>query len=465
MKAFTVVSNRLPVRFERAGDGSVHVAPSDGGLVSALRSVLRDRGGAWAGWTGSSEDPSPAGHDELRAFGAREGYDLLPVALSASDRERYYEGACNRLLWPLLHGLPDRVEPTAADPSAYFRVNREFAEVVARGRPDVVWVHDYHLFSIGAELRRRLPAARLGFFLHIPFPAPTEMAALRWGAELLPSLAAFDVLGFQTDADRRNFLGWVDLISPGRAAHERRRELAPRTAAFPISVDWARYHDQAGTAPVLARARRIRDELGGASLLLGVDRLDYTKGIPERLRAYARLLESHAELRGRVTFVQLGVPSRTGIPAYDQIRAEIERSVQAINARHATADWTPVRYVYGTWSHQELLAWYVAADVAVVTPLRDGMNLVAKEFMAANRGRGVLVLSRYAGAAEELGRRGALLVDPADAAEVAGALWAALRMPAAARELRVRLIQDHLRSHDVHRWAGSFLDALAGESA
>lgn len=462
MRRLTVVSNRLPVSIRPRRDGGIEISPSDGGLVSALRAVLRERGGAWAGWTGSSVPLGERGIEELRSFGRREGYDVLPIALSEGEHERYYEGACNRVLWPLLHGLREHAEPGAADASSYFEVNRHFADVVARSQPNVVWVHDYHLLSIGSELRRRLPNARLGFFLHIPFPEPDQMEALEWGAGLLPSLAAFDVLGFQTEADRRNFLAWADRVSRETGAPG--LDLASRSAAFGVSVDWRRYHEEAKQPSVLARVRAIRAELGGQHLLLGVDRLDYTKGIPHRLHAYARLLEERPALLGRTRFVQLAVPSRTRIPAYEQTRAEVEALVEAINARYGDAHWKPIEYVYGTWTHEELLAWYGAADAAVVTPLRDGMNLVAKEFMAANQGSGVLVLSRFAGAAEVVGP-GSLLVDPSDTREVASAMWNAIVMHPAEREARLRRVQEHLRENDVHRWADAFIRALTEAAA
>ena len=288
------------------------------------------------------------------------------------------------------------------------------------------------------------------------------MAQLPWAEALLPSFAGFDVIGFQTERDRRNFVAWVWLIS-GRSVFVR-RDLEARSGVFRISVDWRRYHERAGDPDVLARAAAIRTELGGRRIFLGVDRLDYTKGIPHRLHAYARLLEEDPALRGQVAFVQLAVPSRTRIAEYERTRFEIESLVAAINAKYGTPDWTPIRYVYGTWSHDELLAWYVAADAAVVTPLRDGMNLVAKEFMAANRGRGVLVLSRYAGAADEVGEE-ALLVTPTDIRDLSVALRRALQMPAPEREARVHAAQKHLRHHDVHRWASSFMSALTAGAA
>jgi trehalose 6-phosphate synthase len=458
-RGVTVVSNRLPVRLERDAGGLVRARPSDGGLVSALHPVLRRRGGAWVGCSGDTGQTTAAGLEELDRFGRAAGYRLVSVPISAHEQSAYYEGACNRVLWPLLHGLVEQAAPAAADRAAYDGVNRRFARTVARGRPDVVWVHDYHLLSIGEELRRRLPHARLGFFLHIPFPRPEPLACLAWAPELLRSLACFDLIGFQTARDRENFRAWVETLEGADSALARRLDEAARV--FGISVDWSRYHEAADEPAVEARAAAIRRELAGRRILLGVDRLDYTKGIPERLLAYRRLLEEDPELRGRVVLVQLAIPTRISIVEYERIRVRTEALVADINARFGTPDWEPVRYVYGSWGHDELLAWYRAADVALVTPLRDGMNLVAKEFCAANRGGGALVLSRAAGAADELGGA-ALLVDPEDPADIAVATRRALAMTAFERLERIRAAHAHLEQHDVHRWAARFLEVLEG---
>jgi trehalose 6-phosphate synthase len=285
------------------------------------------------------------------------------------------------------------------------------------------------------------------------------MVGLGWGPGLIPSLASFDLIGFQTARDAENFRAWVRMVAGDDAAAVTRLERAARV--FGISVDWSRYHEAASEPAVEARARAIRAEVRGRRVLLGVDRLDYTKGIPERLEAYGLLLEEHPELREQVVLVQLAIPTRISIMEYERTRVRTEALVARINARFGTPDWEPIRYVYGSWSHDELLAWYRAADVALVTPLRDGMNLVAKEFCAANRGNGVLVLSRAAGAAEELGAA-ALLVDPTEPRGIADAVRGALAMSALERMERMRLAHAHLEHHDVHRWAATFLAELEG---
>jgi trehalose 6-phosphate synthase len=463
----TIVSNRLPVRLTPDERGEWRVHRSDGGLVGALEPVLRQRGGTWVGWSGTSGRLPREASVELDLHTREAGFHLEPVALSAAEHDTFYEGACNRTLWPLLHGLPNLSTTRSTYRRAYGSVNRRFAKVVARvARGGTVWVHDYHLLQMGEDLRRRLPDARLGFFFHTPFPRPEVMLRLPWGASLLPSLLSYDVIGFQTEDDRLNFHAWVGALLwlGSESSADAQADIARRTAVFPISVDWEEFHHGASAPGVLARAREIREEHAGRRILLGVDRLDYTKGIPERLTAYERVLELHPELAERVVFVQLAVPSRTGIAEYGSTRARVEAIVARVNARFGTAGWTPVRYLYGTWSREELLAWYVGADVAVVTPLRDGMNLVAKEFVAANREEGVLVLSRGAGAARELGE-GALLAEPADVGALASTLHQALHLPGVERRKRLSRLQEHLRGNDVHRWASSFLHALRGERA
>ncbi len=459
MRGVTVVSNRLPVRVRREAS-SWAVDPSDGGLVGAMEPVLRARGGAWIGWSGMSGAPSADSAALLRRHGDEAGFAVEDVPLSSAEHEAFYQGACNSVLWPLLHGLPDRARHRPADAAVYDRVNRRFAHAVAFSAPgERIWVHDYHLLQMGERLRRLRPGARLGFFLHTPFPRPDVMLDLPWGKGLVPSFQAFDVLGFQTEEDRANYHAWREAVAPAGAAGSG----APgqRTGAFPISIDWAAFHDQARAPAVVRRAQAIRRANLGRALLLGVDRLDYSKGIPHRLRAYARLLELRPELQGRVVLTQLAIPTRGGIEAYDETRREVEGLVAWIHARFARPDWSPVEYHHGTWERDELLARYVAADVGVVTPLRDGMNLVAKEFCAASHGRGVLVLSPFAGAAAELGR-GALLADPFDVDELARVLHRAITMPGPERRGRLAGMQAQVRSADVHAWATSFLDALEG---
>lgn len=469
MEHLTVLSNRLPVRLEREDRGPAVLRPSDGGLVTALEPLLRRRGGAWVGWPGMAGRLTDAARADLEVHGREGGYRMMPVPLSRDEIDVHYHGACNRVLWPLLHGFLERVHHDPAHARGYEDVNRRFAAAAAAVATDIVWVHDYHLMGVGESLRRSLPGARLGFFLHTPFPPGAIMAQLPWGVDLLPSLAAYDLLGFQSEEDREAFHDWVGGLGRRPAVRGRRLDgrtldaaaFRGRTGVFPAAPDFEAFHDEARRPAVVARARAIREEVDGRRILLAVDRLDYTKGIPQRLRAYARLLETEPGLRGRVVLDQLVVPSRTAIADYASLRSEIEGLVGRINGAFGRGTWTPVRYVYGTRDRRELLAWYAAADVAVVTPLRDGMNLVAKEYCAANPGTGALVLSRFAGAAAELGH-GAFLVNPWDPDGFAAQLRDALALDRGARSSRMESIRRGLQDWDAHVWAETFLQALAG---
>ena len=469
MNQLTVLSHRLPVRLERGGRGRMRLEPSAGGLVTALDLLLRRRGGAWVGWPGVPGPLSAAERAALEAYGREAGYRIVPVPLSGAEVEGYYHGACNRVLWPLLHGFSERVHHTPSDARHYDEANARFARAAADLGGPTIWVHDYHLMRAGERMRRALPTARLGFFLHVPFPGGDVMEQLSWRPDLRASLAAFDLLGFQSDLDRDAFHAWLRV--PARRA--RRAGEAPsgaepdapspeiRTGVFPAAPDYRAFHEDAREAAVAARAGEIRREMGGRRILLAVDRLDYTKGIPHRLRAFARLLETEPDLRGRVVLDQLVAPSREAVPDYGRLRSEVEGLVARINGAFGRGGWMPVRYVYGTRDRQELLAWYVAADVAVVTPLRDGMGLVAKEYCAANPGSGALLLSRFAGAAAELAD-GAVVVNPWDPEDIARGLRATLALGPEERSRRMARLRRRLRSWDTHTWGEAFLQALGG---
>lgn len=467
MKHLTVLSHHLPVRLERDCPGGWRLRPSSGELQGALEPVLRARGGAWVGRTGEAGGlPAPA-RGALEAHVDAERYRLVPVSLPPRGQDASFGGACDRVLWPLLHGMSERCRHRPTDALAYRTMNERFAAVTASAaRSDTIWVHDYPLLGAGEALRRALPAARLGFFLHAPFPPAEVMLQLPWGADLLPSLAAYDLVGFQTEGDRRNFRAWWTLLSERhRVGAARGPDVPPtspdeRTGVFPVAPDYRAFHDGARTAAVAERARAIRQEMRGRRMLLAVDRLDYVNGIPHRLRAFERMLEQHPELHGTVILDQLVVPSRGGIAHADRLRDEIDRLVGRIGGRFARSDWDPIRYVYGRVERDEILARYVAADVAVVTPLRAGMGTAAKEFGAANPGTGVLVLSEFAGAAAEL-TAGAVTVNPWDAEGFARALHSALALDAEARAARMARLRRRLRAWDAHAWAHAFLEALA----
>jgi trehalose 6-phosphate synthase/phosphatase len=460
-----IVSNRLPMTVAGAGEGR-RLVPSSGGLATGLRGVHAQSGGAWIGWSGEASDPAaPADAAIERAF--RQA-GALPVPLSADEVAGFYDGFANETLWPLLHGRTDLARSSDAAWERYCAVNERFARVVARQvRPgDRVWVHDYHLLLVPRFLRRFCPEARIGFFLHTPMADVAALARLpfRQRASLLDGVLGADLAGFHTAADAARFAAAVrDTL--GRDPGDADRPGAPRGTAvgvFPMGIDAATFAARAGDPQVGAEVRRLR--AAGGPLFVGVDRLDYTKGIPERLDAFARLLERFPELHGRARLVQLAVPSREHVPAYRALRAHVEARVARINARFGRAGWTPVEYAYGTADPAGLAALYRAADVMLVTPLRDGMNLVAKEFVASRVDEdGVLVLGEHAGAASQL--RTAVRCDPSDVDGLTAAYADALALSRAERRVRMQRMRATVMRHDVAWWAASFLDALGGTPA
>lgn len=461
-----VVSNRLPVTIERQAQG-VNVRPSSGGLVSALLPVFRAHGGTWVGWPGTGDDPEVA--RALRQECAP-GCSLEPVFLTPTERDCFYHGCSNEVLWPLLHDLQSRCNFDPGYWSGYCEVTEKYADAVERvlgHREPIVWVHDYHLMMLADSLRARQARACLAYFHHVPFPSPDIFEKLPWRTEVLRGLLAFHTLGFQTSRDRRNFVACVRRLLPGTRLHRlggrlmvRGEDRCSTLLSAPIGIDYPCFSAAAAGPAVEQQVAELRAGLADSRVILGLDRLDYTKGIPERLAAFRFLLHAHPHLRGRVALLQVVVPSREDIPSYRRLREEIERQVSAINGEFGQPAWTPVRYVHRTLSQTELLAYYRVADVALVTPLKDGMNLVAKEFCAArNDEQGVLVLSEFAGAAEEL-KVGAVLVNPYDTESVASRLEHALAMPSAEQRRRMQRMRAIVAGHDVFRWCSSLLGRL-----
>lgn len=465
-----VVSNRLPFVLSRDVDGALQVSPGAGGLVNALLPVLRNRGGLWVGWTGAVDDNLGELEEALAKLTKDAGYRLKPIALTREERDYFYHGFSNEIIWPLFHDLQTNCNFDPEFWRTYQRVNRRFADTLAAtGEPrDFVWVHDYHLMEVARALRSLGDTRRLGFFLHIPFPSPDIFLKLPWRFEILRALLEYDLLGFQTLRDRRNFLQCVRTFVKGASVQgkgpvlvlhlaESGRRL--RIGAFPISIDYAAYAERARGEEVEALARRFRENLRNRTLILGVDRLDYTKGIPNRLAALRNALERFPELHQRVTLIQQVVPSRGDIPEYHNLRLEIERLVSEINGEFTQSGWVPIHYVFRSMPFEELLAHYRAADIALVTPLKDGMNLVAKEYCAAKVDNdGVLILSEFAGAAAQL-QRGALLVNPHDVEGMADSIYQAVNMGAAERRGRMRRLRRSIRETDIFWWVDSYLRA------
>lgn len=450
MSVLVVAANRLPV--EVAADGSV--TPSPGGLASALASVAT-QDSIWVGWPGSGAGrlgPLPAHHARLH-----------PIALSPAEESRYYQGFANSVLWPLFHGRLRREEMNRAWWRTYRNVNERFAVAIARTAPPnaTVWVHDYHLLLVPKMLRARRPDVRIGLFLHIPFPNAQLFSMLPWRQDVLAGMLGSDLIGFQVAEDAANFIS-----AAGRVLelhdHGHRLRVGARTVevdTFPISVDFIRWDGLGNDA--VAAASALRSELGVESIFLGIDRLDYTKGITQRLQAFEELVNEGRLDVERCAFVQVAVPSRSDVPAYQDEREEVETIVERINSSHRRHNGAgPVRYIESSFDDTGLAAWYRAADALVVTSLADGMNLVAKEFVAARGdGDGVVVLSEFAGAAQDLPQ--ALIINPYDIEAIKSALLTALAMPDEERRSRMESMRDHVRHNDVHHWAQSFLERLA----
>ncbi|HEY5851199.1 MAG TPA: alpha,alpha-trehalose-phosphate synthase (UDP-forming) [Lysobacter sp.] len=452
MSRLVVVSNRV----------ALPGVDSAGGLAVALQAALEETGGLWFGWSGKIDAEASGKVHETEQGNIR----YVTVDLSKRDHDDYYNGFANRTLWPLLHFRVDLVDYSRVTYAAYRRVNALFAEKLAPllRDDDLVWVHDYHLIPMAKLLRELGVRCKLGFFLHVPMPSSDLLAALPQHQRLFEGLSSYDLVGFQTGRDLERFQDYVRLFGRGRVIEngvletERGRRL--RAGAFPISIDTAHIASQAAVAVSKPAVRRLAASLSGRSLAIGVDRLDYSKGLPERFRAFGRFLKRHPEHRGKLTYLQIAPVSRGEVVEYQQLRSELEQLAGHINGAHADADWTPVRYVNRNHPHPTLTGFYRLARVGLVTPLRDGMNLVAKEFVAAQNAEdpGVLVLSTFAGAARELDT--ALLVNPYDLDGVADAIAAAMAMPLDERRERWQAMMTLLRSHDVTAWRRDYLKAL-----
>ena len=441
--------------------GPVRGAAAAGGLAVGLVEALRERGGLWFGWSGRTAAPGGVQPHKERV----EGLTLATLDLTQQELDGYYNGFCNNCLWPLLHFRIDLTKYEPAQLETYRRVNRRFAQALSKLlRPDdLLWVHDFHLIPLAEELRKLGCRQRMGFFLHTPFPPTEILSTLPAHESLMRALFAHDLAGFQTTDDLERFREHIRRTARGTtrpgAVSAFGREL--RIGAFPIGIDVDQFHRFAFTAPGSREFNRMRQVLGERDQFIGVDRLDYSKGLLRRLDAFGRYLQRHPEAHGQVIFLQVAPVSRGGLESYRQFRQELELEAAGINGEFARFDWTPVHYLNRALPRRTLAGLYRASRVGVVTPMRDGMNLVAKEYVAAQdpADPGALVLSRFAGAAQQMDA--ALLVNPYDGDEIAQALHAAREMPLAERRQRHRALMQRLRRHDMNRWRTEFVSALA----
>ena len=468
MNRLIVVSNRLPFALDSIGEDLWTITPATGGLVSAIEPVLRERGGTWIGWPGTVGEIPPK---PLAKATRNAGYKIVPVALSEIERDEFYYGYSNQVIWPLFHDLQNFCNFEPAYWQAYKEVNKRYADAIARcAQPDdFIWVHDYHLMYVAQVLRDQSVSQKLSgltFFLHIPFPPYDIFSKLPQQQRLLRALLQFDLLGFQTRRDVRNFIQCVRrVILDAKIVPRRELQLIRfekreiRVGHFPIGIDFALFENGAASDAVAQRSRQLRATFPDCQLILGSDRLDYSKGIPERLRAFRTALEFHPELHGRVVLIQIVVPSRVQIPRYHEFKRRIDRLVGDINGRFSTRTWLPVQYHFRSLDRDNLLAHYRACDIAFITPLKDGMNLVAKEYCACRIDNdGALILSQFAGAAEQL-KPDALLVNPYDVEQMADTILQAFRMSQAERSARMKRMRRVVRNENVFWWVDSFLKA------
>jgi trehalose 6-phosphate synthase len=458
MSRLVVVSNRV---------GPLSDEGKAGGLAVGLADALRTRGGIWFGWSGEESAEGTFGPLHLTEEGA---VSMATLDMTPADVEEFYGGFANQTLWPILHYRLDLADFDRRYEDAYKRVNERMAErLMPMLEPgDLVWVHDYHFLLFGAELREAGFDGPLGFFLHVPFPGPELLMALPNARAIVRAMLAYDLIGFQTETDRRNFARFLREDLGGRILEDGWIEVEGRrvrAGAFPIGIDAAGFAKFADSAEAKKHEKQLRDMLGDRQQIVGVDRLDYSKGIPDRLRAFERLLRDYPENRGRVSMLQVAPLSRSELEAYAELRRELEELAGRINGIYAQLNWTPVRIMTRPFTRKALAGIYRASRVGLVTPLRDGMNLVAKEYVAAQNPEdpGVLVLSCFAGAVEQL--REALIVNPYDASDVAGALQAALRMPLAERRERWQALNECVQSANAQAWCESFLQALESSAA
>lgn len=455
-QSLVIVANRLPVRRVRVKDRSVWKR-SPGGLVSALTPIVQKAGGAWVGWTGTTGTaPKPFTLDEI---------EQIPVPITRGQLQTFYYGFCNGTIWPLYHHAVRQPEYHRRWWHPYVNVNKRFAHMTAEHAPKGarVWVQDYHLQLVPGLLRELRPDLRIGFFLHIPFPPEELFGRLPWRRQILEGMLGADVVGFQTQEGARNFLQMARRYTDARVegsdltAHGRRVQVG----AFPISIDFERYASKAEDPDVLERSQQFQERVGqGRKIVLGVDRLDYTKGIDVRLRAFWELMSRCPQCIQDCVFVQLAVPSRERVTEYRELRRLVEELVGQINGEYGEVGQVPVQYLHRELPFEELIALYRAAEVMLVTPLADGMNLVAKEYVATRfDNTGVLILSEFTGAAREL--QTALQVNPQDVNGLAETIEMALSLPPKEIERRMRRMRDAVSRHTVYDWADQFIEALS----
>ncbi|WP_026464158.1 bifunctional alpha,alpha-trehalose-phosphate synthase (UDP-forming)/trehalose-phosphatase [Adhaeribacter aquaticus] len=456
-----IVSNRLPIKVKKGAEGGMTFEPSEGGLATGLGSVYKEGQNLWIGWPGlflQDEEEEQIVTQEL------EHESMLPVFLTETEIKEFYEGFSNETLWPTFHYFSQYAVYEQDYWDAYVNVNQKFCDqIVKSSNPgDTIWIHDYQLLLLPSMVREALPDINIGFFQHIPFSSYEVFRLLPWRKAILKGMLGADLIGFHTYDDVRHFVSSVTHIV-GYPASQGLIETGNRNVmvdAFPMGIDYEKYAQLASSDKVKSIAAEFRKALNKRKIILSIDRLDYSKGIPQRLRAFELFLKERPDFYEKVTLIMIVVPSRDQVEKYKELKVEIDEIVGRINSAYRTITWAPVQYYYHAFPLEELSAFYSLADVALVTPMRDGMNLVCKEYIASRTdGTGILILSEMAGAAKELSE--AILINPNDVNQIAEALFQSLTTPEAEQKPHMTIMQETVRKYDIHHWVKIFMDRLA----
>ncbi len=459
-KRVLIVSNRLPLKITHPEGEELIYKTSEGGLATGLGSIYKEGNNLWIGWPGAEMDPA----DQPQVIKDLKAQNLLPVFLTKDEINNFYEGFSNETLWPLFHYFPSYAEYNPVYWEAYKTVNQKYADAILSiaNEGDTIWIHDYQLMLVPALLRKIIPDISIGFFLHIPFPSYEVFRLLPWRKEILDGVLGADLIGFHTYDDVRHFCSAANRITgvphvANELTVDHRMVVAD---AFPISIDYKKYRALAEDITTKRNERKLKQLINFNRLIISIDRLDYSKGITDRLMAYQIFLERHPELHGKVSMIQLVVPSRDNVPKYKELKEGMNRIISEINGRFSTLGWQPIQHFYRSFPLHLLSALYKAADVALVTPMRDGMNLVAKEYIASRLdGKGVLILSEMAGASRELSD--SVIINPNDIWDFADKIYLALNMPEDEQKRRMANMQQTVSKFDIHTWVKNFRDKLS----
>lgn len=464
-----IVSNRLPVVIKKSVEDGYQLSHASGGLVTAMIPVLKKYSGVWIGWAGNYSEENVDPDKLLKKEEESLNYRYKSVEISLIDYELYYKGFSNEVIWPLFHNLSVYCNFEVKYYEAFKKVNKNFAKTIMDelSNNDFIWIHDYHLINVAKELKENGVENKIAFFLHIPFPPLETFSRIPWRIEILDAMLSYDLIGFQTDLDKKNFLEAVASLIENSVINDQNLEISTiitqkgehKVGYFPISIDYNEFSDQARSKEVFLMTQEVKEDYHGQKLMLGIDRLDYSKGIPQRLRAYRKLLEMNPHLHKKVKLLQVMVPSREDIAKYAHLKSEVEGLVGEINGKFSQPGWIPIQYFYHSLSRVELLSYYRVADIALVTPLKDGMNLIAKEYCAANINKdGVLILSEFAGTKHQF-KSDALLVNPFDEESVVERIKQALSMEKEEKQKRMENMQNIVKKFDIYLWIDTFIKA------